>query len=294
MSWIEAARRKHANAEQLLAQSLPSFSVPVGDSPCTMPGWIHDGVMFSTIPHVMYPWDPAVLRFIREFDPDAIPVIVRHVYRWTHYYEHGRIDEAITVVRHGIVRNIRDPGYPVWNWDWCEMGSTGRRFPPPNQVRDIWQDKSVREHGPDLPGAYLPFDFSYAYALKRADEYAGKILRESKRVETEEGPAAAGAGAAFTAPIKAEAAQTEAAAQDERAYKTRDFLNYYSGEPSDLEWRDAYMREPEIQKDVVIAVPDVAAREAPAFKEESEPPTPGSTSEPAGERTSPASEGAAS
>ena len=268
MDWARVARDRHAAANQALARSLPSYSIPVGDSIYTAPGWIFRGVYYSTIPDSLYPWDPAVLRYIREFDPDAIPICIRYVYQWSHYNELGHLGPPVIIMRHGIARSIRDPEFPVWNYDWCELPVTGPRPARPNQVRDTWHDRDHREFGPDLPGAYLAFDWNYGHSLLEADEAAVRMLRESRRSESREGPAAVGSGHAFVSGKHDEIVRKDNAAKSENDYIHKDLTSYYCEEPSDIEWRNAIMRAPEPEKrDPVIAVPGVTAPAAPAQKE---------------------------
>jgi len=254
--WTEIARQSHTAAFTGLVNSMPSISVPVADSSWTAPGWLFDGILFSTVPDVQYPWDPAVLKFIREFDPEAIPIQIRYAYRWCNYHELGRIELPVVIMRHGIARYVRDPKFPVWDFP-CEMTSVGKSFHQPNQVRDIWQDNQIRPNGPDLPGAYMPFDFPYAYALLDADRRAMEFVSKSIATTDAQGiPIAKGAGrlhvdAAWYGKVeKAEKNKSEA------AYAMKQVTDYYREEPTESEWKNATFADAASGKRSSVLVPD--------------------------------------
>jgi hypothetical protein len=223
MDWTEIARRKHKAALDHLQQSQPRISVPYADSNYTAPGWLFHGIFISCVPDSAYPWDPAVLKAIREFCPDAVPLGFRYVYQWGGY---GQMSEPIVLFRHGLGRYI--PSLKLSSMDFlCDMPSTPvpgcHYLPRPNYIENIWHDQNDRRLGPDLPGAYLPFDWEYYHALRKGYEenLAGKALAR-KLID----------------PALAEDSRRKDFKRDEGEYVDRDLRNYYSIEPSDVEWKE--------------------------------------------------------
>jgi hypothetical protein len=126
------------------------------------------------VPDVMYPWDPAVVRSIRSFCPDAFPITVRSM--WKRSAAEQDAYQTMTLVRHGIARAIRDPIGPTHHF-YCHMPTTtvlpGTLSTPaisPNYIEVNWYDKERREFGYDLPGAYLPFDWEFHACLRAGYE----------------------------------------------------------------------------------------------------------------------------
>jgi hypothetical protein len=250
MNWAEIARRKNAAAFRQAQRRMPAVSVPVADSEWTAPGYVHVGHFYSCVPDACYPWDPTVLRAIREhIDPYAMPIVIRSVWRYSNYHELGRIDGAMTLVRHGLARAVPDLGRTERQNFFCEMPSTpvtGLKIPGlpwsacrPNQIWDNWYDKTDRPWGMDLPGAYLPFDWDYFYALKRGEDMRVRMIRESQRREDENGDViAAGAATSSVDEVRVDREKKKASAVDDRTYINRDLDAFYSIEPSDVEWKE--------------------------------------------------------
>jgi hypothetical protein len=228
-----------------------AVSVPIGDSPCTAPGWLFLDERFSCIPDSHYPWDPAVLRIIRqEICDDAMPITIRSTWMWSNYNELGYMP-IMTLVRHGLARSVRQDGPAVHRFN-CEMPSykipglciPGRALSDcyPNQIWDNWYSKTDRPYGYDLPGAYLPFDWDYLQALRRAEGHRLRMLRESRREVDEAGEMVAkGAAKKDVKSLEADRKNEKAAKLDQDAYIARDLVAYHSAEPSDLEWKEAML-----------------------------------------------------
>src|SRR3972149_6389652 len=154
MGWVEQGRHHAHSRLQSLLNSAPTFTAPIRDSEATAPGWRFLGETYSCIPDAVYPWDPAVILAVREFCPDAMPILIRTV--WQSSLLDGK-PRPMALVRHGIARAIRDPISPVHSF-YCHMPSTpttGRvRLSTPNYIEVNWYDREDRPWGYDLPGAY--------------------------------------------------------------------------------------------------------------------------------------------
>lgn len=245
MSWVRQVRQRHAAFQQALAASLPDISVPIGDSDYTAPGYLYYGHFFSCVPDAAYPWDPAVLAAIREFCPDAMPILIRSVWRNGDY---GQMDEPFVVVRHGIARAIRDPKLPIHENLNCRMPSLPTRglcIPGrsildcrPNYLEAEWYDPDNRPWGHDLPGAYLPFDWEFYHSLRRChDDNSGVTVR------------------AIMDQKRSERARRDRSRREEERYIRRDFEKFYSVEPSDVEWKEAMLGGAKVSEPVSITVP---------------------------------------
>lgn len=248
--WTEIARQNHQRAVRALSRQVNShtISVPVGSGDYDAPGWLHLGNYFSCVPDAQYPWDPAVLRAIRVFCPDAVPILVRSVFQWSNYNELGHLGEPMILVRHGMARAVRDIGI-VEHPFHCEMpihAPPGFRIPGrtlaacrPNQIWDVWHDKQIRPWSQDMPGLYLPFDWDYYYALRRGEDLRIKMLRESVRREDEKGQMVARGAADVTsdADQKLHADRRHSRA-DDRSYAFRDIARYHSAEESEVELKE--------------------------------------------------------
>ena len=238
MGWVEQLYRKQAAQQaaysRALNQMMPKFDIPVGDSDYTAPGYLLVAEEFSTIPDVRYPWDPAIVRAIREFCPDVVPLLIRSVWRWSNYNEWGHLGEPLVIVRHGIARAISgsDLKIPAHQF-YCQMpsgpgyGIKSRYLPSPNWMEVNWYDKEDRPYGFDLPGAYLPFDWEFYHCLRRAYESTLKPKELAKR---------------FTEGRWDADQASKRKAKEDAAYISRDLEKFYCIEPSDSEWKAAIQR----------------------------------------------------
>ena len=220
----------------------PSISVPVRDTAESAPGWRFLGEAYSCIPDAVYPWDPAVVRAIREFCPDVVPMTIRTVWK------SSRLDgepRTMVLVRHSIARAIRDPICPIHRFH-CEMPSTGVsgvRLTRPNYIELNWYDKEVRPWGFDLPGEYLPFDWELYESLRLA--YVDSLMPDELSEH-------------LFSPYQARQNRRKKHNREERAYRNQDIQEYTSRKMecvSELEERDAALGEPEIPRTPSIIVP---------------------------------------
>jgi hypothetical protein len=217
---------------QSMVDSAPTLSVPIRDTAESAPGWRYLGETYSCIPDAVYPWDPAVVRAIREFCSDAVPISIRSVWK------SSRLDgepRTMVIVRHGLARSIRDPIAPIHHFD-CIMPSTpvsgGVRLPKPNYIELNWYDKEVRPWGYDLPGAYLPFDWELHACLRRA--YVDS-LSPTELVDY------------LVSPYNARQKIRTKQKKDEEAYVNNDVQTYAAKKiagMSDVELKEAVLGEP--------------------------------------------------
>lgn len=123
------------------------------------------------IPHVMYPYDPAVLRAIREWiDPNAVAVWVTKVYQ-------AQTGGLRLAGFHALASNVWNPrGEAPAPWTRrVLMPSTGALLYP-NHMNFHVMDGRTRK-GDGLPGEYLPFDYR-VFKIAR-DLYDKWSLREN-------------------------------------------------------------------------------------------------------------------
>lgn len=281
MHWTEIARRQHVAATAALAEAVnrQTISVPlVGDSDWNTRGYVHEGTFFSCVPDVQYPWDPVILRHIRKLCPDAMPISISSVYRWSNFHENGYIHEPIKIVRHGLARSIQcdDRIGPMHDF-YCEMPGyyvPGLRIPGrsiedcvPNFIEVNWADRQRREYGQDMPGAYLPFDWEFFYALKDAYDTHREQLAKSKRVVDDDGNVIAqGVAADSIASRKLEKRNRDRSRQVEGAYVARDIERFYNIEPSEVELKERLLGggpEPSKPATFAVSVPENPAAVPP-------------------------------
>lgn len=266
MEWTEIVRRRQRSYNRALASAVNrhSISVPIGDSPATAPGYLCLGHFYSCVPDPVYPWDPAVLRAFRSICDDVVPIVIRSVWQWSNYNELGHLGEPMVLVRHGLARAIRNP-VTVHNFH-CTMPSTpydgflipGRSLAEcrPNYIEVNWYDKGDRPFGVDLPGAYLPFDWEMFYRHKEAaDEFARDLRRSKQTTDNEGNRVAEGIVDGKAASERAEHDLIIAQQTDQRAYIARDLEKFYSVEPSDVEWKEAYLGDKTPPSTPSISVP---------------------------------------
>lgn len=225
-----------------------AISVPLGSGDYDAPGYLHIGYTYSCVPDAAYPWDPAVLAAIREIVPDAMPLIIRSVWQWSNYAEHGHLDPPLVLMRHGIGRAIRDPYFHPHDF-LCEMPTApipglcipGRDIADcrPNYIETNWQDADLKPYGFDLPGAFLPFDWRLFQRYRIADLNRQKLMRESVEAYDSDGnPIAKGAGDELVGDEAARVSASQASRRDTAAYVRRDLLAYHSVVPSDVELKE--------------------------------------------------------
>jgi hypothetical protein len=136
--------------------------INIGTSKHTAPGWRRCGQPVYTCvepaagPHV----DPAVLRAIREFDPEAVPI-----WQLQAFLPPGKsgLDGVVRVAHVGIARHVQDPRGSASLFRVETLpGQTA-----PNILDFIWMD-NAQTMKDGRPAKVLPFDWSlYQYCLSK-------------------------------------------------------------------------------------------------------------------------------
>lgn len=166
----------------------PTLTGRLRDSFHTARGYREVAVEYTAIPDSLYPWDPAVMKRVWEYRPDAVPLWVRWVFRTPQDEENphdivfGR--HALGLVGRGEPQEFR-VGMPT-------IPCQGLYFRKPTSLWFIHEGNVDPEHR-DLPGSYLPFDDTLvdrvkrtSDALKMSDKEYKAHLRQILLVDKEE------------------------------------------------------------------------------------------------------------
>lgn len=157
----------HALPSGIEIREMPRpMSYEVADSPASAKGWREMEVVYSCVPDPAYPWDPTVMRAIREFAPDAVPMWVQWV-----FLSPGDTGNPETVVfgRHALGRAIRNLTSELEPFR-CAMPSMpcqGLTFERPNRIWFV-HEGGPSPQSPALPGSFLPFDGSILDRARRS------------------------------------------------------------------------------------------------------------------------------
>lgn len=157
----------------------PKLAYKVADSFATAPGYREMDVVYSCVPDPAYPWDPQVMKAIREFAPDAVPMWIQWVFMSPH--ETGN-PEVVVFGRHALGRTIQNLTSELepFRCAMPTMPCQGLTFERPNRIWFVHEGGPNPQY-PDLPGSYLPFDGSI---LDRAKKSAiGFRMSEKEFVE---------------------------------------------------------------------------------------------------------------
>lgn len=205
----------------------PSLQMPVRDSFHSAPGWRDLGTYYSCVPDAVYPWDPVVMRRIREFAPDAVPLWIKWVFR----SPEDESDPHVEVYgRHGLGRVLdkgRTETFP-FHVTMPTMPSQGLYFKKPNNIWFIHDGAPNKR--PELPGNYLPFDdtildraWESAIGMRMSDEEYTAYLK--KKFVTDK--------------LEARDRRREAYAKDllERREHIRPYAQRMYDAISDVEWK---------------------------------------------------------
>jgi hypothetical protein len=159
-------------------------------------------VRVQTFPHVLYPWDPAVLKAIHEFDPRVIPVWINRVYVTP-------TGGTIVVGRHGIASHVPavDRHQQIDPIFYRALTGIHGSIERPTQL-DFHVEHRNGFGG--LPGEYLPFDWRVYRILRSTfNEWTWKEREDYRTEHGEEAQKAAARQAAEAE--KAYAAKTDEA-----------------------------------------------------------------------------------
>lgn len=241
MHWIDVALARQQAKMRRYAQAqiaAHTRAIQVSD---VAPGWHMLDESYSAIPHALYPFDPAVLRAIRVFCPDVIPITITT----TWIKPDDDIYTPMKLVRHGLARAVRNPVCPTHEFH-CDMPASASRRAIPNYIEVNWYDKELRDFGHDLPGNYLPFDWDFYYAMEKSYTYnvgSADIVRKlcDPRFELQK--------------------RRKRQQAEEQAYRERDVEAYRKkkwSEVSEVELKEYFLSDPEpppTRPSVVVPAP---------------------------------------
>jgi hypothetical protein len=144
----------------------PKLAYKVADSFATAPGYREMDVVYSCVPDPAYPWDPQVMKAIREFAPDAVPMWIQWAFMSPH--ETGN-PEVVVFGRHALGRTIQNLTSELepFRCAMPTMPCQGLTFERPNRIWFVHEGAPNQQY-PDLPGSYLPFDGSILDRAKKS------------------------------------------------------------------------------------------------------------------------------
>ena len=157
----------HAAASLPLAQDIiqeqRAAQFQVADAPHTAPGWRFLGMDYSCIPDSTYSPDPTIIAAIQKIDPEMVPIWIR----WVFLSPRNADREKVVVFgRHGYASHRKNPHSDrfLFNVQMPVQSS----HPVPNQLDAILHNLGDRapsyQHGLDLPGGYVPWDWSWVHS----------------------------------------------------------------------------------------------------------------------------------
>lgn len=115
-------------------------------------------MFYSCVPDAVYPWDPKIMKRIREFAPDAVPMWVQ----WAFMTPQDTGNPVVEVFgRHALGRVIKGNREPLEGFRVLmpTMPAQGLHFERPNAIWFIHQGpQGLHPEYKDIPGDYLPFD----------------------------------------------------------------------------------------------------------------------------------------
>lgn len=148
------------------------------------------GIEWSCVPDAEHPWDPAVMRAIWEFDPEAVPLWCR----WTFLPPSDEgWREPVTFGRHamGRAKPISREWLPPFPVEMPEMPVCGVSFKRPTLIEPATTSYLMPMIG-DVPGPYIPFDWDVYYFHRASfnDRHSPREVAQIRR-EAEEAKMAA-------------------------------------------------------------------------------------------------------
>jgi len=121
----------------------------------------------SVVPDVLYPSDPAVVRAIREFDPNVIPLFVRRAFR-------ASTGQVVVRGFHAFASHRWNPSRKPASWTKHVLMPTYSNAPRPTHM-DLHLEDRTQRIGDGLPGGYVPFDWRQYHGLRAMyDEWSDK------------------------------------------------------------------------------------------------------------------------
>lgn len=129
------------------------------------------------MPDALYPFDPAVWRAIREFDPNTLILMTKRAYRAP--TGEVRVFRYHTLASHRWSPANR-PDYRLSS----VLTPTWLNMPQPTHV-DLHLENRKERTGDGLPGAFVPFDWRVYHALRAS--YREWEFKDAKRYMDEKG-----------------------------------------------------------------------------------------------------------
>ena len=161
----------------------PTIAVPLHDSPENASGWRDLGMKFSCVPHAVYPWTSDVLRAIWMFDPGIVPIWIEWSFQAP--YDDATPGRIKTFGRHAVGRYkpILTNNVPkIESCDMPAMPCQGVTFKKPNILIRMFEGAPTPGLPADLPGSFVPWDFSIAKRLEqlfvRSDTSAKELAKQ--------------------------------------------------------------------------------------------------------------------
>jgi hypothetical protein len=181
VDWSNGVLPQGAGLEPLVptSEQMPTLRVPLRDSPENARGYREVGIEYSCVPDVAYPWDPEMVKAIREFMPDVAPMWVQ----WVFLRPNSK--EKVVFGRHALGRAIKEPGRDLLPFR-CAMPSfpcRGLTFEKPNRIWFIHEGDRDRDY-PDIPGTFLPFNDSIVHRARESCRYL-KLSEKEYREQME-------------------------------------------------------------------------------------------------------------
>ncbi len=165
-AWVREVFNKQQKKIQDLETNAPVYDIPIHTR---TPGWIFIKEELSCIPDPLYPWNPKIVKAIREIDSNLVPLWSKRIFRTP--YSDSR-NEHIVFGRHGL--GMRTKSSFVIPFD-CPIPS-GYQFPKPNNIYRIFEGEDSKV-ARDLPGEYIPFDWRiYKYVKNNYRELTREQL----------------------------------------------------------------------------------------------------------------------
>jgi len=190
------------------------------DSPSNARGWVCLGETYSCVESEMYPWDPEIVRAIRSFCPDYVPVWMR-----TAYLSPDK-REVVVAGRHVIARSVRNLHTPPHYFR--VLLPCGYAGPRPNLLERVMENDDGRD---GFAGTYRPLDWR-AVAELRAAYLENQTPKEAAR--------------AWVARHQEARERAKAEMHNEIAYRTKHdegFVKRMAERISDVEWKTHGPRE---------------------------------------------------
>lgn len=190
---------------------MPTASMPIRDSPENARGYREVDTLYSCIPDPSYPWNPDMVKAIREFLPDVVPMWVQWVFM------RPNSKEKVVFGRHALGRTIKDPGRDLMPFR-CSMPTLpcgGLHFEKPNRIWFIHEGERNRDY-PDIPGTYLPFDDSIVHRARESVRYMQLSDKEFRAAMEKE----------LITDVAEARERKKALHADERAQRDHDFHMY--------------------------------------------------------------------